>query len=119
MADAEEDGAGGGSSQRSNASGKSKAVCICRTQLNEKCPLHPDGLKPADNDDLDESERLKKKDLEARAKHTLTEGNSLLGSAELEKLTLLRMNKRFMRFMRENYSHVSQQQFNCTLVKRE
>ena len=53
------------------------------------------------------------------AGHVLTEGNTLLKSAELEKLTLLRMNKNFMRFMREHYNHVSQQQFKQTVVARD
>ena len=53
------------------------------------------------------------------AGHVLTEGNSLLKSSELEKLTLLRMNKDFMQFMRANYSHVSRQQFNRTVAERE
>jgi len=53
------------------------------------------------------------------AGHVLTEGNSLLKSSELEKLTLLRMNKDFMKFMRANYSHVSRQQFNRTVAERE
>ena len=53
------------------------------------------------------------------AGHVLTEGNSLLKSSELEKLTLLRMNKDFMKFMCANYSHVSRQQFNRTVAERE
>ena len=53
------------------------------------------------------------------AGHVLTEGNTLLKSKELEKPTLLRMNRQFMRFMRKHYGHVSQQQFNLTLVEGE
>ena len=35
----------------------------------------------------------------------------------MEKLTLLRMNKKFMKFMRQHYSHLSRQQFNRTVVQ--
>ena len=37
----------------------------------------------------------------------LTEGNSLLGEEELELLIILRMNRDFMVFMREHYSHLA------------
>ena len=37
------------------------------------------------------------------AGHILTEGNTLLGDEKLEKLVILRMNRRFMVFMREHY----------------
>ena len=42
----------------------------------------------------------------------MTHGNTLLKDDEIEKLTLLRMNKEFMKFMRKNYSHLTKQQFN-------
>ena len=51
------------------------------------------------------------------AGHVLTEGNTLLSDDKLEKLTIFRMNKRFMKFMRKNYSHLSRQQFNRTVVE--
>ena len=51
------------------------------------------------------------------AGHIWTEGNTLLDNQELEKLTILRMNKRFMKFMRTEYSHLSRQQFNRTVVE--
>ena len=41
------------------------------------------------------------------AGHVLTEGNTLLSDDELEKLTILR----------KNYSHLSRQQFNRTVVE--
>ena len=34
----------------------------------------------------------------------------------MEKLTILRMNKPFMQFMRKEYKHLSRQQFNRTLA---
>ncbi|KAI9344980.1 hypothetical protein BDR26DRAFT_932541 [Obelidium mucronatum] len=43
------------------------------------------------------------------ANSILTEGNTLLGEIELEMLVLLRMNRDFMVFMREHYSHVNHQ----------
>ena len=46
----------------------------------------------------------------------LTHGNTLLKDDEVEKLTLLRMNKEFMKFMRKNYSHLTKQQFNMTII---
>ena len=36
----------------------------------------------------------------------VTEGNSLLSKEEIDKLTVLRMNKDFMKFMRKNYPEV-------------
>ena len=45
-------------------------------------------------------------------RQVLTHGNTLLKDDEIEKLTLLRMNKEFMKFMRKNYSHLTKQQFN-------
>ena len=44
------------------------------------------------------------------------ESNTLLGNQELEKLTLLRMNREFMKYMRTHYGHLSQQQFNATMA---
>ena len=46
----------------------------------------------------------------------MTDGNTLLKDEELENLTLLRMNKQFMKFMRQHYSHLTRQQFNRTVV---
>ena len=40
----------------------------------------------------------------------------MLKDDELEKLVLLRMNKKFMKFMRKNYANLSRQQFNTTDV---
>ena len=49
----------------------------------------------------------------------MDEGNSLLSENYLEKLTLLRMNRPFMEFMRKHYNHVSEQGFNMTVVRAE
>ena len=46
----------------------------------------------------------------------MTEGNTLLKDDELEKLTVLRMNKKFMKFMRTHYNQLTKQQFNRTVV---
>ena len=51
------------------------------------------------------------------AGHVLTEGNTLLGHEELEKLVILRMNKDFMIFMREHYGHVVAEAFGKTVVR--
>lgn len=42
----------------------------------------------------------------------LTEGNTLLGSEELEMLVVLRMNRNFMELMRKRYANVTLDQFN-------
>jgi hypothetical protein len=47
----------------------------------------------------------------------MDEGNSLLSEDLLEKLTLLRMNKKFMDFMRTHRNDVSGQPFNMTVVR--
>ena len=47
----------------------------------------------------------------------LTERNSLLGEEELELLIILRMNRDFMVFMREHYSHLVKEPFGRTVVK--
>ena len=52
------------------------------------------------------------------AGNVLTEGNTVLDPAEMEKLTILRMNKSFMQFMRKEYAHLSKQQFNRTLAAK-
>ena len=51
------------------------------------------------------------------ANDVLTEGNTLLGDEELEMLIILRMNREFMVFMREHYSHLVKEPFGRTIVK--
>ena len=53
------------------------------------------------------------------AGHIISEGNTLLSDAEVEKLTILRMNREYMEYMRANYGHIVQQQFNKTVVDVE
>ena len=36
----------------------------------------------------------------------------MLGDAKLEKLVILRMNRRFMEFMRQNYKHLIKNQLD-------
>ena len=43
----------------------------------------------------------------------MTEGNTLLDEEEMEKLTLLKMNKEFMKFMRKHYNHLTKQQIHA------
>ena len=47
----------------------------------------------------------------------LTEGNTLLGDEELEMLVILRMNRKFMEFMRKHYNHLTKDHFGYTVVK--
>ena len=47
----------------------------------------------------------------------MDEGNSLLSDLLLEKLTILRMNKKFMDFMRSNHNDVAEQSFKMTVVR--
>ena len=51
------------------------------------------------------------------ANDVLTEGNTLLGDAELEMLVVLRMNRNFMRFMRKHYSYMLNEQFGQTVIR--
>ena len=52
---------------------------------------------------------------------TLDDSNARLGDEVLEMLVMLRMNREFMEFMRENYSHRVKhlQAFNMTVVDPE
>ena len=55
------------------------------------------------------------------ANSVMTEGNTLLKDAELEMLVVLRMNRRFMEFMRTNYPDLAKalakQHFGYTTVE--
>ena len=51
------------------------------------------------------------------ANDVMDEGNTLLSDAEVEMLVLLRMNREFMEYMRENYNHISKEQFGITVVR--
>lgn len=50
------------------------------------------------------------------ANTVLTDGNTLLSDEEVEMLVVLRMNKSFMEFMRQNYPEVGKQAFKMTVV---
>lgn len=47
----------------------------------------------------------------------MTDGNTLLSDQELEIVVVLRMNREFMRYMRENYHHLSKQGFSETVIR--
>jgi len=51
------------------------------------------------------------------AGHVLTEGNTLLDDAELQMLVVLRMNRKFMEFMRKNYQDELKEAFGKTIVE--
>ena len=57
------------------------------------------------------------------AGHVMSEGNTLLDDAELEMLTILRMNREFMEFMRLHYADLTRsladQHFGKTVVDVE
>ena len=53
------------------------------------------------------------------AGHVLTEGNTLLADEELEMLVILRMNRNFMQFMRENYNELTTDHFQRTVVDEQ
>ena len=46
----------------------------------------------------------------------LTKGNSVLATDEINMLVVLRMNRSYMAYMRENHPEVAGQQFQMTLV---
>ena len=50
------------------------------------------------------------------AGHVLTEGNTLLDDAELQMLVVLRMNRKFIEFMRANYRDELKEAFGQTVV---
>ena len=51
------------------------------------------------------------------AGHVLTEGNTLLDDAELQMHVVLRMNRKFMEFMRKNYQDELKEAFGKTIVE--
>ena len=46
----------------------------------------------------------------------MTEGNTLLSDAELERIGVLRMNRDLMEFMRKHYADLPLQQFLMAVV---
>ena len=51
------------------------------------------------------------------AGNVLDEGNTLLNNEELEMLVVLRMNKKFMKFMRTHYKEELKEAFGCSVVR--
>ena len=47
----------------------------------------------------------------------VTDGNSLLGDEEISMLTIMRMNRDFMEFMRANHNAEARQKFQMTVVE--
>ena len=48
---------------------------------------------------------------------SLTEGNTMLGVEELEMLVVLRMNRKFMDFMRAHYKDELKEAFGASVVR--
>ena len=46
----------------------------------------------------------------------LTEGNTLLSDEELEMLVILRMNRKFMEYMRKHHNNLAADHFGHTVV---
>jgi hypothetical protein len=51
--------------------------------------------------------------------NVIDEGNTLLKDRSLERLTVLRMNREFMSFMRAKYPDLAKQTFKQTVVNRD
>ena len=47
----------------------------------------------------------------------LTKGSTLLGPDEINKVVVLRMNRAFMKYMRQSHPEASEQHFNITLLE--
>ena len=54
--------------------------------------------------------------INSAANLTLTKGNSLLSTEEINMLTVLRINRNFMIYMRKKYPSLSLQQFGMTTI---
>ena len=54
--------------------------------------------------------------INSAANQVVTKGNTLLSDAEVSMLVVLRMNRRFMAYMREHHPEVSQQHFQMTVL---
>ena len=51
------------------------------------------------------------------ANQVVTKGNSVLGTDEISKIVVLRMNRDFMEYMREKHPQTSRQHFNMTVLR--
>ena len=54
--------------------------------------------------------------INSAANQTVTKGNTLLGSDEVNMLTVLRVNLKFMAYMRKRHPKASEQHFSMTVV---
>jgi len=57
--------------------------------------------------------------INSAANVTMTKGNTLLGSEEVNMLTVLRVNRDFMKYMRKHHAVASQQHFNMTVISAD
>jgi hypothetical protein len=57
--------------------------------------------------------------INSAANQTVTKGNTLLGPDEVNMLTVLRVNRKFMAYMRKRHPKASEQHFNMTVVSSE
>ena len=57
--------------------------------------------------------------INSAANQTVTKGNTLLGSDEVNMLTVLRVNRKFMAYMRKRHPRASEQHFSMTVVSSE
>jgi len=55
--------------------------------------------------------------INSAANLTVTTGNSLLSTKEINMVVVLRVNRAYMSYMREHYPHVSRQHFKMTVLK--
>ena len=51
------------------------------------------------------------------AKDVMTDAHTLMGQEPLEMLVVLRMNRKFMEFMRSKYNSLTKQQFGMSLIE--
>ena len=49
----------------------------------------------------------------------VNDGNTVLKDSSVTKLTILRINRKFMEYMRANYNAASRQKFKTTVVDRK
>jgi len=54
--------------------------------------------------------------INSAANQVVTKGSTLLSDAEVKMLVVLRVNRRFMAYMREHHPEVSQQHFQMTVL---
>ena len=51
------------------------------------------------------------------AKDVMTDAHLLMGKESLEMMVVLRMNRKFMIYMRRKYKHLTKEQFGMSLIK--